>query len=334
MNSLKITIKYLAFALVFSYAFSISVFSQTIPAPKPPPPRTFPQAPPPEKRIDTEKSLAVDAKVNISLCVLEGNVKVNGWERSEVRLFVKGGNPVNFKVRETGRQSGKPVWITVLSLDGASEKSSECFFGDEIEIDVPRGASVHLKGQETKTSVDSVRKASIENIGGDISLRNISEGVNASTYEGNVSVENSGGAFALTSLNGNIIAFELNPSEIGDTFKAKTSNGTIVLQNLEHRQIEVNSISGAISFNGTFSSGGSYTFNTSNGAIMVAVPPETSCKLTASFGFGGFNSELPYKIITENVTSRIKNVVATMGDGDATLNLTTSSGVIRLKKKK
>jgi hypothetical protein len=333
MKTLTIKIKYLAFTLVFAFSMSAAAFSQTIVAPIPA--RTPPKPPlPPEKRIDSEKSLAVDAKVNISLCVLEGNVKINGWERDEIRLFVKEGNPFEFKVRDKNKQNGKPVWITVFSLDSKSNKTSECFSGEEIEIDVPRNASVHLKGQETKTSIDSVRKASVKNIGGDIAFRNISEGVEASTYEGNVTVETSSGAFSLESLNGNIVAFELDPSEIGDIFKAKTSNGAIVLQNLEHRQIEVNSISGAISYNGAFSSGGLYSFGTSNGTIALLIPKETSCKFTATYGFGGFNSEIPFDKLTENKTPRLQNVVGTMGDGDATLNLTTSSGAIRIKSKK
>lgn len=340
MRNLKIKIKYLAFALTFSFAASVNALSQTVVAPpaklppRPPKVRAEPPAPP-ETGVDSEKSLAVDAKVNISLCVLQGNVKINGWERNEVRIFVKDGSSIEFKIREKSRQSGKPVWITALSPSRVPGKMSECFSGDQIEIDVPRSASIHLKGQETKTSIDSVRKATVENIGGDIFLRNISEGVNASTYEGDVSVENSSGAFALNSQNGNIIAFELSPSEIGDIFKAKTSNGTIVLQDLEHRQIEVNSISGTISFNGAFSGGGSYSFGTSNGAIVLAVPQDTSCKLTASYGYGNFNSELPIvKISENNYAPRVQRIVGTMGSGDATLNLTTSSGVIRIKSKK
>lgn len=333
MKNLTIKIKYLAITLVFALSMPIAVFSQkvVVPIPARTPPKT---SMPPEKKVDSEKSLAVDSKVNISLCVLEGNVKINGWERDEVRLFVKDGNPVEFKVRDKSKQNGKPVWITVFSLDTKSNKTSECFSGEEIEIDVPRNAIVHLKGQETTTSVNSVRKAIVKNIGGDISMRNISEGAEASTYEGNVIVENSSGAFSLESLNGNIVAFELNPSEIGDIFKAKTSNGTIVLQDLEHRQIEVNSISGAISFNGAFSSGGSYSFGTSNGTIALSIPKDTSCKFNATYGLGGFNSEIPVIKITETKTPRLQNVVGTMGDGDATLNLTTSSGVIKIKTKK
>ncbi len=333
MKTLTIKIKYLAFALIFAVTMSGGAFSQTVALPKPA--RTPPKPPiSSDKKVDSEKSLSVDSKVHISLCVLEGNVKINGWERDEVRVFVKNGNAFEFKVRYTNKKNDKPSLITVFSFDSKLKKTTECFSGEEIEIDVPRGSTVNLKGEETTTSIDSIRKANVKNIGGDILMRNISEGVEASTYEGNVSVENSSGAFSLESLNGNIIAFELSASEIGDIFRAKTSNGTIVLQDLEHRQIEVNSISGAISFNGAFSSGGVYSFGTSNGTIVLSIPKDTSCKFNATYGFGGFNSEIPFNKLTENKTSRTQNVVGTMGDGDATLNLTTSSGVIRIKTKK
>ncbi len=39
-----------------------------------------------------EKSIAVDAKVNIKICVAEGNLKINGWERNEIRAYVAGGS--------------------------------------------------------------------------------------------------------------------------------------------------------------------------------------------------------------------------------------------------
>ncbi|HEX8639124.1 MAG TPA: DUF4097 family beta strand repeat-containing protein, partial [Pyrinomonadaceae bacterium] len=138
----------------------------------------------------------------------------------------------------------------------------------------------------------------------------------------------------LESATGNILAFETAPSEIGDVFRAKTSNGAIALQGLEHRQIEVNSISGSISYNGEFLTGGLYTFITSNGAINLAIPKDSSCKISASYGFGAFNSEIPLKNMQKNAPSSVQNLTALMGAGDATLNLTTNSGAIRIKSKK
>lgn len=353
---MKFTItKYnLAFFALIIFAASFNLFAQktVVVTPKPAP---TPKSAPPSKVITinrekpeppaypspvsafgtNEKSLKVNQKVSLSICVLEGNVKINGWDRSEIRVFIKDGSELGFRVLQENPQK-EAVWVMVVGFDSNKKNvrgPSECIYGENIEIDAPRNASINIKGQETRTSIDSIRKAVVKNIGGNIILRNISEGVEASTYEGDVSVENSSGAMTLDSSSGNIIAFEVAPSEIGDIFKAKTNNGRIVLQDLSFRQIEVNSISGAINFNGAFANGGNYNFGTSNGAIRLAIPQNTSCKVVATYGFGGFNSELPIKKETENNTPRTQRIVGTMGTGDATLNLTTSSGSISLKKK-
>ncbi|HEX8289579.1 MAG TPA: DUF4097 family beta strand repeat-containing protein [Pyrinomonadaceae bacterium] len=353
MNSNRKNIKYLILALFITAFLASSVFSQGIP---PPPTPVLPEKPnretrpnprpkiyTPRSRVNrsrdetSEKSIAVNNKVTVQLCVLEGNLKVNGWDRNEVRVFVSEGSNIGFNIIEKGKQHGNPVWVEVTGNETARsqpKQSSECLHGDEIEIDVPRNSSVNVKGQESRAVIDSVRKVVIKNIGGDITVRNIAEGVEASTYEGDVTVENSSGAFTLESATGNIVAFEASPSEIGDVFKAKTSNGTIALQALEHRQIEVNSISGSISYNGELLSGGLYNFGTSNGAITLAIPTDSSCKITASYGFGVFNSEIPLKNIQKNAPSRVQNLSALMGDGGATLNLTTNSGAIRIRSKK
>lgn len=341
------------FALML-FAASLNVFAQRtvvvtpkpVPTPKTAPPsrvvtvnRDKPALPdypsPVSERETSEKSLKVNAKVSLSMCVLEGNVKINGWDRNEIRVFIKDGSNLSFKVLQENTQK-EAVWVMVVGFDPAKKtvrSSSECLYGGNIEIDAPRNASINIKGQETRTLIDSVRKAVVKNVGGNIILRNISEGVEASTYEGDVSVENSSGAMTLDSSSGNIIAFEVAPSEIGDIFRAKTNNGKIALQDLAFRQIEVNSISGSINFKGGLATGGIYSFGTSNGAINLVMPQNTSCKVVATYGYGGFNSELPIKKETENNTPRTQRIVGTMGTGDATLNLTTSSGSINLKKK-
>lgn len=284
----------------------------------------------------TEKSIAVDAKVNISLCVSEGNLKITGWERHEIRAFVNNGSKVGFKVQQKSRQNNSPVWVMITRTDPTDSQGTsqeECLSGEEIELDVPRGATVNVKGQTTKTQIEAVRKVNIEYIGGDITLNNIEQGIKAATYEGDVTVENSGGAIKLETAAGNILAFDVAPSEIGDIFKAKTSSGAITLQQIEHRQTEINSISGSIKFVGAFQSGGQYDFRTQNGTISMAIPEKSSCKIIALYGYGKFNSEIKLNLLTEdNISRAAQRLIATIGSGDANVNLTTYSGAIRIKK--
>ncbi len=282
-----------------------------------------------------EKSIAVDAKVNISLCVSDGKLKVNGWERNEIRAYVVSGSEVGFNVREKNKQSNKAVWVEVLGFDPTKNKETnpdECLSGEEIELDVPRGATVNVKGQASETIIESVGKVTVGIVGGDIFLSDIERGIDAKTYEGDVTVGKSGGAMTLISTTGNIVAFEVAPSQIGDIFIAKTSSGAITLQSVEHRQMEINSNSGSMKFVGEFLSGGQYTFGTQNGSILMAIPQNSSCKINASFGFGAFNSEFPLLNVVKNATSKTQSLSALLGSGDATLNLTTYSGAIRIKK--
>lgn len=285
--------------------------------------------------VTSERSIAVDRNANLKMCVVEGDLKINGWHRAEIRVFVKNGSRIGIRVLEKDPSSGMPVWI--LLSNAADEKpgkppQSECLSGERIEIDVPITASISVAGRATETVIDSVKKVTVKNVEGNISLRNIPGGITALTYQGDVTVENSGGAISLESATGNIVGYDVRPGEIGDVLKVKTSSGAISLQKLEHRQIEANSITGSVLFNGRFLPGGLYTFKTSNGAVRLVIPADSACTFIASYGFGQFNSEIPLKYLTENDSSTGKSLTATIGSGDARVNITTTSGSIGIKK--
>lgn len=286
-----------------------------------------------ESETPAEKSISTDTKVNITLCVSEGNVKINGWEHNEIRAFVDGGSEVGFLVRSKNRQTGKPDWVNILGFDPQKNREpglERCLSGDEIEIDVPRGATVNYIGTETTVSIESVYKVDVRNDAGNVSLRGITQRIDARTYQGDVTVENSSGVMILTSTSGNIIAFETQAGEVGDFFKAKTTSGAITLQGVEHRQISADSASGAIRFNGDFTSGGQYSFGTTNGSINLIVPLETSFKIIAQYA-GSFRSDIPLKEIIKTSGSPI-TLTALAGSGDANLSLRTL-GAIRIIKK-
>jgi hypothetical protein len=286
----------------------------------------------------SERSILVDPKISISLCVTEGTVSVSGWSRNEVRAFVKKGSKFGFRVLEKSARDGRPVLISLVGLRqlaSGSTVTSECIAAHEIELDVPANAAFTLKGRETATTVDTLRKVAIETAGGDISVRNVSQGVRATTFQGDVTVENSEGGMTLISSSGNIIAYGVGPSEVGDAFRAKTNGGSISLQKMEYRLADINSISGSVLFMGELLSGGSFSFNTTNGSIRLMIPHNSSCRLTAMYGFGSFDSDIPLKDKrVEAGAGPVKTLFGTLGAGDCVLRLATNSGAIAIRKQK
>lgn len=340
----------IAAAMIF-WILPAAVFTQDKWSPTPKPEPTF--APPKPERParsamepptpgryfggDTsEKSIIVDSGVNLSLCVTQGTVKVNGWNRSEVRVFVQDGSKFGFKVQLKSPKTGAPALMMVTGIETKNKYASPtlCLWGGEIEIDVPVNATVTIKGQEITTKIDTVKRVEVKTVGGDISLRNIANGITAYAGQGDITVDESEGAMILNSTTGNILVFEAGPSEIGDVFKANTNSGEISLQRLGYRQMEVTSISGSVAFTGEVLSGGSYSMSTSKGSIRLAIPQTTSCVVTASYGYGSFNSDIPIKILTENKSEGpIKSIVGELGKGgDATIKLSTNNGSIGIKK--
>jgi DUF4097 and DUF4098 domain-containing protein YvlB len=241
---------------------------------------------------------------------------------------------------QTNPKTQVPAWITVSGIGGKDRNpnATECIAGGEIEIDVPVNATITFKAKVTSTTIDMVRKVNARTSGGDISLRNITESVTASTYEGNLTVEECKGSMSLDATAGNIVVFGAGPSEIGDTFSAKTTGGAISLQNIAYRQVDANSITGSVALTGEVQSGGTYNLGTSNGSIRLTLPANTACSVSATYGYGSFNSDIPFKLLTENVTGGdtggdIKNIVGTLGTGGtATLKLTTNTGSIGIRK--
>lgn len=289
-----------------------------------------------DSEIPAEKSIAADAGVNILIpCVSQGNVKINGWERNEIRAFIIGGSSIGFSVLDKNKQTGAPNLVKISGFDPAKNNNAEtdeCLSGEEIELDVPRGATVNLTGHESDVAIVEINKVEIRNDGGNISLDEIAQGIEAKSYQGDITIGKSRGAMTIINTNGNIVVFDTAGSEVDDALRVKTSSGGIVLQNVAQKQIEANSNTGSIKFDGAFASGGQYSFGTTNGAINLLIPADSSFKIEAFYG-GAFQSEIPLKILTEDVNPQAKRLIADYGAGDANLSLRNLGGSIKIRKK-
>jgi len=356
--------KFFGFLILATLFSVLAVAQQIAPTPKPHPepqinsvaPTTFEINPPDEfKPIHprqnrgqlqknendddwpVEKFITVEGKVNIEMCVSEGNVRVNGWDREEIRVFVKDGSKAGFKVLKKNAQN-KPVWVRVLGFDPLKDKGRDldpCLSG-EIELDVPRGTILSkFEGIETTLKVESIMKAVIRNNEGDVQIRDIEQGVEVKTFEGDISVENSGGSINLDSVNGSILVNNVESDGVGDVFKSKTNSGTITLQAIGHSMVEVNSVTGLIKFTGGLLSDGQYKFNNTTGQILLIVPSETSCLLEVVAEKNKFSTD--FQFIRKDISpasSTLEKVSGQIGDGEATIVLWSQSGRIILKKSK
>ncbi len=287
----------------------------------------------------TERRIEVDPKLNLSLCAVSGRLLVNGSDQNELRVLVRDGSAFSFSVKESNTATEKPLWIT---LNSADEKfsgfgSPGCIWGDSIEIDLPRNASVSVKGRDLSAVIDSVRKAAFDSIGGDITFRNIANGISASTGRGDINVETARGPIKVNSTTGSILLFDVGPSASGDALKANTSSGTITMQDVLYKQVDANSISGSIRYTGSAVRDAAYNFFTTIGQVRLNLPADTSSSVVVSHGRGDFRSDLPFKTETDDLTGTpngpVKMIKGVLGSGGSTtFRLSSTNGSIVIQK--
>lgn len=287
--------------------------------------------------IPVEKFIEVDSNVNISLCVSEGNLKINGWDRNEIRVFVNRGSGAGF--RPYGKNDdGNPTRVTVLGYDPKKDKEvRQCLSGDEIELDVPSDAYLTtLNGQKrVSVTIESIAKVvKVENNAGNVQLREVRDGIGlVKTYEGNITVEDSSGPISLETTNGSIFVYNVEPTEDGDALKVKTNSGQIVLQSTVHSITEVRAITGSIRFTGEIQTDGQYVFKNTSGMIQLGIPKDSSCMIQVLSQKNKFSYTVPLSVETETLYAPSwQKVIGRMGDGEATISLTSDNGAIIIKK--
>ena len=280
-----------------------------------------------------ERSMIVDPNVALKLCVANGDLQIHGSHRNEVRVFVRNGRNFHFQPREKSRETGKVNWLEVRTVvEGRPGPAADCLAGEKIEIDVPKTASLTLSGGDVTTSIDSLRKVYLRVRAGAVTLRNVTGGIDAQANRGEMIVENASGPITVVGFSGNVIIADVKAGQVGDLLSARTNAGAITLQRVEHREIQATSSSGQILFDGKLLLGGIYNFRTSTGSINLRIPTISSCVLTATYGKGTFTTDIVHKIITENKTAQANVIVAKIGTGGSTVNLTAANGSISIRK--
>src|SRR5919106_3615346 len=76
-----------------------------------------------------ERSMPVDARAIVTLCVASGSLKVRGWEKTEVRVRALGAEQVEFRRIDKTKDPSKPatrVDVMVLNKAGVANPRLDC----------------------------------------------------------------------------------------------------------------------------------------------------------------------------------------------------------------
>lgn len=286
-----------------------------------------------------DQTVAAESNVTVMLCVESGNITVRGWDRKEVHARSTDSERIELRRVDAPGATGAATRLEVLLVDSEDEhvRSGECNSTSDIVLDVPRGAYLLIKGDSGDIDVSGVAGVHVDTVSGDVEVRSISKVAEVMSANGDISLKNSSGRVRLGTISGEVEAINVNANEASDDLLIKSTTGDITLEQIGHTHVAAATVSSSIRLTGALAHGGFYDLRSTTGDVTLTLPTDSSFQLNAKVYQGG-EIITDFPIRTVNSATPFKNLnlsrlIGSYGKGDATLNLSSFSGIVQLKKK-
>jgi DUF4097 and DUF4098 domain-containing protein YvlB len=252
-----------------------------------------------ERRADADKSVAV------SVCISSGDVVVRGWDRNEVRARVEEAG--SLRLLTPNVQPVKRVEVLVDEDKDAELQSGDCGSTSQLELTVPRGATVNLQVQDGHVEVADVAGVRVKALSGDVNVRRVSQSVEISCLSGDITLSDSSGDARLSTVSGSVEARNVRTLAPGDNFEAKSTSGDVTLEGVAHTQVNGATVSGNVLYEGGLARGGAYDFKTISGDVTLELPADSSFRVHAKVVVSGdIVTDFPVKTAT-SVSTNVSN---------------------------
>jgi len=275
-------------------------------------------------------------------------------QRGDVQIRPASGN--QFKV--SGKLDEKAEGFELESAGGftrfivkmprqLNESNSEKTAGSELVIEVPAGSEIEFKGVNVDVTASGINGGSqITTVNGDIKARQLTNNVELSTVNGKIESEALQGQLRLKTVNGKIddkgasgrmsvesvngkIELDGNPEELMVT----VVNGEVDLDLDGTRQLEVSSVNGSIEIELKNQAAPRIKGSSVSGKFELKLPANLDARVSMKTSAGGsIKNELTTDKASRDKYGPASNLQFSAGNGTGSIEITTVSGRLELKK--
>lgn len=260
----------------------------------------------------TDTTIQVKSGSRLELSSIDGDITVQTWSRSAVRVEATHDEDTRIDVD----QGDRTLSVSARSRYGPSEVTWR--------LTVPADMALDLSSQSGTVRVAGTRgEVSVSTVEGDITVEGGAGFIALQTVDGSVSLSGSNGRLKVSSVDGTIDIRRAT----GD-IKASAVDGAITLTDIESSEVDASSVDGAITFAGAIRPGGHYELSSHDGDVTV-VAAAINADVSVSTFSGGFESDFP---VTISGTQHRGQMHFTLGTGGARLEVESFDGKVTLRK--
>jgi DUF4097 and DUF4098 domain-containing protein YvlB len=273
----------------------------------------------PETAPRTDQTIDVAKGTRLVLSNNAGEVVVRSWDRDQVRVQASHSDRVTVDATTAD---------TTLRIRARATRGPSPLI--DYQLTVPRWMPVNLSGTYLEATIEGTSaEVTVETVHGNIRVVGGSGNVNVRSVEGLITVEKATGKLQATTINEGI-----RLANVSGDVSADTTNGDIVIENAQTTSLEVSTVNGDVTFNGTMRDGGSYRLTTHGGDIRVGLGGAPNATVFVRTFQGDFSADFPIQL-PEGQSARegSKRFNFTLGSGSARIELQSFNGDIIVARK-
>jgi DUF4097 and DUF4098 domain-containing protein YvlB len=271
------------------------------------------------EKVDKRHAAAPDGVVAIE--VPAGSLSVVGWDRPEVWVTGTLGRRAA-AVEVTGEARRVRVEVDTEGFNPLRARA-------DLEVRVPAGSRVEVESFAAPikaTGLSGSLKA--ETVHGGISVSGSLREVTLETVNGGVDLSGSAEQTSVEAVNGPVTI-----KGARGRLKASAVNGTLTVEGDAFETVELETVSGALTFRGALRPKASLDADSVSGAIELWLPAEVAADFAVETFSGSIANDFgPAAESTSRFTPQ-KELSFTTGGGGAAVSVSSLSGSIRLKKR-
>ncbi len=270
--------------------------------------------------VDVTKSASATPTVEIEN--LAGSVRINGWDREEIRVTGVLGDDTD-GLDFSGSNDNFDIEVEIPDSYGRRHRDLD----SDLEIWLPAGSSVSVETVSAGIRVSKVDgRLELESVSGEVSVDGAPTSADVETVSGSIELSGSETLAIAESVSGKI---EL--SGVAGRVEAATVSGSIRVEAGNIEQGEFEAVSGSVRFTGALSPGARLSAESHSGSVVLNLPADTSARFQVETFSGGINNGFGGGEAER--TSRYapgKRLDFTIGSGDAQVRVESFSGSVTL----
>ncbi len=261
----------------------------------------------------TDTTFAVDPRGQLRIEDMQGNVSIRTWDQPRMRVGIDEEDRHRLRI-DAGAST---VRVGFDRMRGGA--------GGDLRLTIPATMAVRISG--TQGDVDA------KGLEGEVAIEVVNGGIELTGGRGIVTLRSVNGDIEAHGVQGRMdfhtTAGDLEGSDLSGDLVAESISGDVQLQGIESTNVQANTVSGDVHYDGSVRDGGRYVLTSHSGDVTFAMPEGAGATISVNTFSGDFESTFPVRLTEQRKGQQFSFGV---GSGSARVELQSFSGDINLAR--